>query len=102
MPNVRVLGVSVNPGPFSIKEHVLVTIMATVGGYCACFDRVVSALRLTKSVQLPMLYASQLRTCQKALTCCRFQTDIIAVQRVYYGQTYSFVCESLSKCCEPH
>ncbi|KAG2036608.1 OPT oligopeptide transporter protein-domain-containing protein [Suillus americanus] len=58
MPNVRVLGVKLNPGPFSIKEHVLITIMATVAGYCACFDHV---------------------------------TDIIAVQRVYYGQRYSFV-----------
>ncbi|KAG1864939.1 OPT oligopeptide transporter protein-domain-containing protein [Suillus subalutaceus] len=47
MPNVRVFGVKLNPGPFSIKEHVLITIMAT--------------------------------------------TDIIAVQRVYYGQIYSFV-----------
>ncbi|KAG1878964.1 OPT oligopeptide transporter protein-domain-containing protein [Suillus subluteus] len=59
MPNVRFFGVKLNPGPFSIKEHVLVTIMATVGGYL--------------------------------LTRCRLQTDIIAVQRVYYGQRYSFV-----------
>ncbi|KAG1850523.1 OPT oligopeptide transporter protein-domain-containing protein [Suillus tomentosus] len=57
VPNVRVLGIQLNPGPFSIKEHVLVTIMATVAGSCAYFDR----------------------------------TDIIAVQRVYYGQTYSFI-----------
>lgn len=55
VPNVRIFGVRMNPGPFSIKEHVLVTIMATVGG--------------------PAAYA----------------TDIIAVQRVYYGQTYSFI-----------
>lgn len=55
MPNVRVLGVKLNPGPFSIKEHVLITIMATVAGYSA------------------------------------YATDIIAVQRVYYGQRYSFV-----------
>jgi len=35
IPNVRIFGVSLNPGPFSLKEHVLVTIMATVGGGCA-------------------------------------------------------------------
>ncbi|KAG1903462.1 OPT oligopeptide transporter protein-domain-containing protein [Suillus fuscotomentosus] len=57
VPNVRVFGIQLNPGPFSIKEHVLVTIMATVAGSCAYFGR----------------------------------TDIIAVQRVYYGQTYSFI-----------
>lgn len=31
MPNLRILGVSLNPGPFNIKEHVLITMMATVG-----------------------------------------------------------------------
>ncbi|EIW77486.1 OPT oligopeptide transporter [Coniophora puteana RWD-64-598 SS2] len=55
VPNVRVFGMPLNPGPFTIKEHVLVTIMATVGG--------------------PSAYA----------------TDIIAVQRVYYGQVYNFI-----------
>ncbi|KAL4069062.1 OPT oligopeptide transporter protein-domain-containing protein [Scleroderma citrinum] len=54
MPRKRILGVSLNPGPFSMKEHVLITIMASVGG--------------------PSAYA----------------TDIIAVQRVWYNQTYSF------------
>jgi hypothetical protein len=36
LPNIRIFGVQLNPGPFSIKEHVLVTIMATVGGSCTC------------------------------------------------------------------
>ena len=31
MPNVKIFGVSLNPGPFTVKEHVLITIMATVG-----------------------------------------------------------------------
>ncbi|KZT03114.1 OPT oligopeptide transporter [Laetiporus sulphureus 93-53] len=54
MPRVKIFGVSINPGPFTVKEHVLITIMATVG------------------------YTSA------------YATDIIAVQRVYYGQTYNF------------
>ncbi|KDQ58270.1 hypothetical protein JAAARDRAFT_57989 [Jaapia argillacea MUCL 33604] len=54
LPNIRVLGVSINPGPFTVKEHVLITIMATVGAQSA------------------------------------YATDIIAVQRVYYNQTYNF------------
>ncbi|KAG6329926.1 hypothetical protein ID866_9163, partial [Astraeus odoratus] len=59
MPNWHILGHSLNPGPFTIKEHALVVIMATVGGGSA------------------------------------YATDIVAVQRVYYGQTYNFVCFSM-------
>lgn len=35
MPNVSVFGVALNPGPFTIKEHVLATVMATVGSQSA-------------------------------------------------------------------
>jgi hypothetical protein len=31
MPRVSIFGVSLNPGPFTIKEHVIITIMANVG-----------------------------------------------------------------------
>ncbi|KAF7791994.1 hypothetical protein EIP86_003021 [Pleurotus ostreatoroseus] len=54
MPRVKVFGVSLNPGPFTVKEHVLITVMATVGYQSA------------------------------------YATDIVAVQRVYYNQIYSF------------
>ncbi|PAV24301.1 OPT oligopeptide transporter [Pyrrhoderma noxium] len=54
LPNVRIFGKELNPGPFTVKEHVLATIMATVGASSA------------------------------------YATDIIAVQRVYYNQTYNF------------
>ena len=30
MPRVKIFGISVNPGPFTLKEHVLATIMSTV------------------------------------------------------------------------
>jgi OPT family small oligopeptide transporter len=55
VPNVKVFGHSLNTGPFTIKEHVLVTIMAAVGAGSA------------------------------------YATDIVAVQRVYYNQHFSFV-----------
>jgi hypothetical protein len=35
MPKVTVFGVSLNPGPFTIKEHVIITIMANVGAQSA-------------------------------------------------------------------
>ncbi|KAF7977555.1 hypothetical protein HWV62_3348 [Athelia sp. TMB] len=54
MPSVKIFGHSLNDGPFTIKEHVLVTIMAGVGATSA------------------------------------YATDIVAVQRVYYGQRYNF------------
>ncbi|EKM51789.1 uncharacterized protein PHACADRAFT_262133 [Phanerochaete carnosa HHB-10118-sp] len=54
VPGVKIFGVSLNPGPFTVKEHVLITIMASVGYQSA------------------------------------YATDIIAVQRVYYNQTYNF------------
>lgn len=31
VPNVKVFGIPLNPGPFNVKEHVLITIMASVG-----------------------------------------------------------------------
>jgi hypothetical protein len=30
VPNVTVFGLELNPGPFTIKEHVIITIMASV------------------------------------------------------------------------
>ncbi|QRW10201.1 OPT oligopeptide transporter protein [Ceratobasidium sp. AG-Ba] len=54
LPKRRVFGFSLNPGPFTIKEHVLITVMATVGAGPA------------------------------------YATDIMNVQRIYYGQVWNF------------
>nr|AGA20372.1 oligopeptide transporter 1 [Phanerodontia chrysosporium] len=54
VPKVKVFGISLNPGPFTVKEHVLITIMGGVGAGPA------------------------------------YATDIVAVQRVFYNQTYNF------------
>ena len=35
MPRVTFFGVELNPGPFTVKEHVIVTIMAGVGAQSA-------------------------------------------------------------------
>ncbi|KAF5392874.1 hypothetical protein D9757_000863 [Collybiopsis confluens] len=59
VPNFKVFGIRLNPGPFSIKEHVLVTVMASVGWQSA------------------------------------YATDIVAVQRVFYHQEYSFIYQWL-------
>ncbi|KAF4573388.1 hypothetical protein EYR40_003531 [Pleurotus pulmonarius] len=46
MPNVRICGVSINPGPFTIKEHVLITIMASVGASSAYATDIVAVQRV--------------------------------------------------------
>jgi len=46
VPNVRVFGMPLNPGPFTIKEHVLVTIMATVGGPSAYATDIIAVQRV--------------------------------------------------------
>ena len=41
LPNVSLFGMSLNPGPFTIKEHVIITIMATVSdgaAYAVCTE----------------------------------------------------------------
>jgi hypothetical protein len=43
VPRVKIFGVALNPGPFTIKEHVLITIMAGVGAgsaYAVSINRV--------------------------------------------------------------
>jgi OPT family small oligopeptide transporter len=46
MPNVKIFGSSLNPGPFSIKEHVLITIMASVGAGSAYATDIIAVQRV--------------------------------------------------------
>ena len=46
VPSVTVFGVPLNPGPFSIKEHVLITIMATVGASSAYATDIVAVQKV--------------------------------------------------------
>lgn len=48
VPSVKIFGVSLNPGPFTIKEHVLITIMATVGYQSAYAVRLIIFIFLIK------------------------------------------------------
>lgn len=57
LPQSRIFGLQLNPGPFSIKEHVVVTIMAGVGATSAYAVRVISSPTptLTQPVSRPTL-----------------------------------------------
>ncbi|KAF7291048.1 OPT oligopeptide transporter [Mycena chlorophos] len=46
VPNVKIFGVALNPGPFNIKEHVLITIMATVGSGSAYATDIIAVQRV--------------------------------------------------------
>lgn len=73
LPRVTILGFPLNPGPFTIKEHVVVTIMAGVGAETAY------AVRLL--FHLPIILVASLTS---------VKTDIVAVQRLHYGKIYNF------------
>ncbi|TCD71650.1 hypothetical protein EIP91_007397 [Steccherinum ochraceum] len=46
MPNVKIFGLALNPGPFNVKEHVLITIMASVGASSAYATDIVAVQRV--------------------------------------------------------
>ncbi|PSS37359.1 hypothetical protein PHLCEN_2v836 [Hermanssonia centrifuga] len=46
VPAVKIFGVSLNPGPFSIKEHVIITIMANVGSGSAYATDIIAVQRV--------------------------------------------------------
>ena len=81
MPRVKIFGISINPGPFTLKEHVLATIMSTVNSGSAYAVSTIDWFLF-----------------QMHLYSYPHQTDIIAVQRVYYNQTYNFSCEIFILC----
>jgi hypothetical protein len=76
------IGIPLNPGPFTIKEHVFITIMAGVG---SLYAYTVSVAQFGK-------------LCQGCSVCSNsynlLQTSIIAVQNVFYNQRPPFACES--------
>ncbi|EDR05142.1 oligopeptide transporter [Laccaria bicolor S238N-H82] len=46
VPNVKIFGFELNPGPFSMKEHVLATIMASVGAGSAYVTDIVAVKKV--------------------------------------------------------
>ncbi|KAN0121427.1 OPT oligopeptide transporter [Russula decolorans] len=45
VPGYRIFGISLNPGPFSLKEHVVITVMATVGSSSAYATEIIAVQR---------------------------------------------------------
>jgi OPT family oligopeptide transporter len=50
MPRVKIFGVSLNPGPFTVKEHVLLTVMATVTNGSAYATDIIAVQRVYYSM----------------------------------------------------
>ncbi|KAF7367756.1 Sexual differentiation process protein isp4 [Mycena sanguinolenta] len=59
VPNWRIFGVSLNPGPFTVKEHVLITIMASVGAGSAYATDIIAVQRVYYNQQYNFSYQWQ-------------------------------------------
>lgn len=59
-PDVKIFGARLNPGPFTIKEHVLVTIMASVGWQSAYATDIIAVQRVFYNQQWN--FSCELRT----------------------------------------
>ncbi|PAV19982.1 OPT oligopeptide transporter [Pyrrhoderma noxium] len=46
VPEKKIFGISLNPGPFTLKEHVIITIMASVGGRSAYATDIIAVQRV--------------------------------------------------------
>jgi len=46
LPDIEIFGAKLSPGPFTVKEHVLVTIMATVGYTSAYATDIIAVQRV--------------------------------------------------------
>ena len=90
-PSVRICGHSLNPGPFSMKEHVRfyqssffkISDIFTGPGNCDGKRRCPDGLCCTSVSPTTHIDLRQ-----------NVQSDIIAVQRVYYNQRFAFSCTS--------
>ncbi|KAJ3783364.1 OPT oligopeptide transporter [Lentinula aff. detonsa] len=56
LPHWKFFGLELNPGPFTIKEHVLITIMATVGQASAYGTDIIAVQRVLYSQNYGFLY----------------------------------------------
>jgi hypothetical protein len=71
VPNWKIFGIPINPGPFTIKEHVLITIMATVGSqsaYAVCFRSLLFIISRSLAPTRPILLLSSESTTTKPST----------------------------------
>ncbi|KAI0342222.1 OPT oligopeptide transporter [Trametopsis cervina] len=56
VPSVKIFGVSLNPGRFTIKEHVIITIMANVGSQSAYATDIVAVQKVFYKQNPPFAY----------------------------------------------
>ena len=46
LPDVEIFGAKLSPGPFTIKEHVLVLVMASIGAYSTYATNIIAVQRV--------------------------------------------------------
>ncbi|KAN0111238.1 OPT oligopeptide transporter domain containing protein [Russula decolorans] len=56
MPNISLLGIPLNPGPFTIKEHVIITVMANVANEPAYATYIIAVQKVFYNQHPPFAY----------------------------------------------
>ena len=99
IPNWTIFGVRLNPGPFTVKEHVLCTVRFSSGidnyhslTMFSFYSRLWHVLNY-----IPLFYIYWLFQATVGIGSA-YATDIVAVQRVYYNQIYNFSCQFFPNC----
>ena len=92
--NWTLFGLELNPGPFSIKEHVLITVSRLISGQITPTHHLSRSWSVSFVLYL-LKWSSYLHSNQASVaSSSAYATDIIAVQRVFYNQVYNFSCKS--------
>jgi hypothetical protein len=89
LPNISFFGIPLNPGPFTIKEHVIIIVIASVGSGPAYAVSVAPTWQIMSGCSVLFKLLQSL------------QTNIIAAQKVYYNQHPPFACEFYGFFCSP-
>jgi len=89
LPNWSIFGLKLNPGPFTVKEHVLVTVrsLSSIPYNFNAHTKIDNGVHSNKE---KIWFANHYQATVGWQSA--YATDIIAVQRVYYNQTYNFSC----------
>src|ERR1700733_14511 len=82
LPDVEIFGAKLSPGTFTIKEHVLVLAMATIGAYPAYANDIIAVQRVFYHQQWNFACQCLFFT-QSSSSCCVFNTAWMAQYRLF-------------------
>lgn len=89
VPNWRIFGLSINPGSFIsfCKLSLFISVQGLLPSKASPISVIYAYTMLRRSTEHVLITLMATVGATSA-----YATDIVAVQRVYYGQTYNFSC----------